>query len=296
MNSSMTDISPSSANYSIIAPMSMVFALIGVFISSIILILIFLRKQLHSVTYLLICNTCVSSILYCIVQCNNYIYLLFITWDTSDMSCRWRGYFSYLSIVAVVYSYLLQATSRLFFSVLSTKYPWLISFKTHLSLILIEWMIVLIAPLPALVTKDIHFRLGFLCWVPMKSMLHVVYTILVYYIIPTVLIVAIYITIYVRIRRGKNNAVTQKTTTTTTRKRKNRDLEVFRNIMILFLIYILGGTPSALYILTGVELFYSIGVVSVTLAVTVEKAVSILLDREIRNIFKNFCCHSVSKS
>jgi hypothetical protein len=139
------------------------------------------------------------------------------------------------SIVTVVYLCLLQATSRLFFSELSTKYPWLISLKTHLGLILVEWMIALVAPLPAIVTTDIHFPSGFLCWVPKKFMLHVVYTILVYYIIPTVLIVAIYITIYVRIRRGKNNAFTQKTIVTT-KRRQNRDLEVFRNIVILFLI------------------------------------------------------------
>jgi hypothetical protein len=58
--------------------------------------------------------------------------LLFITWDTIDQSCRWRSYFGYLSIVAVIYSYLLQVISRFFFTIFSNKYRWLTSLKIHL--------------------------------------------------------------------------------------------------------------------------------------------------------------------
>ncbi len=281
----MTNTTLSPPNYKVVAPISITFALTGMFLCFIILILVTLTKRLHTVTYLLICNTCVSSILYCIVQCNNYIYLLFITWDTSDRSCQWRGYFNYMSIAAVIYSYLIQAISRLFFSILSTKYRWLRSLKTHLSLIVIEWMIAIVVPLPSLVTKDIYFRPGFLCWVSMRSMLHVGYTVLTYYLIPTVLIVTIYIIIYVQMRRNGNNTCIQKKTT---KRKQNREFEVLRNIMILFGIYISDGIPTGLFILTRIDFFYLAGLVSITLGVTIEKTVSILIDREIRNIFKHF--------
>ncbi len=244
----MTNISDK--NFKVIAPMAMSFALIAIVISSVILILILLTKKLHTITHLLICNTCVSTIFYCIVQCNNYIYLLFITWDTSDMSCRWRAYFAYMTISAFSYSYLLQAISRLFFSLLSTRYRWLISFKTHVVLILIKWMIVLVLPLPAIITKDIYFRPGLLCWVPMKSFLHVTYTFLAYDLIPIVLVITIYITIYVKIRRSENNACKQQKPS----RRQNRDFEVLRNIMILFGIYILCGFPSLLFFFTRIHL------------------------------------------
>jgi hypothetical protein len=190
-----------------------------------------------------------------------------------------------MSIAAVMYSYLLQSISRLFFSVLSTRYRWLISLKTHVILIFIEWLIVFLAPLPSLITKDIYFRPGFLCWVPEICKLHVAYTIGTYYIIPTVLIVIIYIIIYVQIRRTGINTRIKKSAT---QRKQNRDLEVLRTIMILFSIYILGGVPSGLYIVTSIELFYSIGLVSITFAFTIEKAVLILIDREIRNIVKKF--------
>jgi hypothetical protein len=77
--------------------------------------LIISTKKLHSVKNMLVCNMCVSSILFSATQCNNYIYLFFIKWDISDISCRWRAYFAYVSFSAFAYSYLLQAISRFFF-------------------------------------------------------------------------------------------------------------------------------------------------------------------------------------
>ncbi|UJR17943.1 hypothetical protein I4U23_004842 [Adineta vaga] len=200
-----TNSSISSANYTIIAPISMAFAFIAIVIAFFILILVSTTKQLHTVSHLLTCNTCLSSILYCTVQCNNYIYLLFIPSNTSDVSCRWRGYFGYTSIVAVIYSYLLQAISRLFFTILSVKYRWITSFEIHFYMIFIGWILVFIIPLPAILTHDIYFR---------------------------------------------------------------------------------EAVPSTCYMLTGIELFYSIGIISVSFAVMVEKFVSLLIDRDIRNILK----------
>ena len=270
-------------NYPIVAPLSMAFAIIAIGLSLSILILVCFSKPLHTVTHLLISNTCIASITYCVVQCNNYIYLLFIKWDRNDQSCRWRGYFAYLSIVAVIYSYLLQAISRFFIIILSTKFRWLTTIRTHLYLIVIGWILVFIVPLPALVTKDIFFRQGFLCWVPKRSILHVLYTAIAYYFIPIMLIIGIYIFIYIRIR---THAAIQGF-----RRRQNRDLEVFRNIMILLSIYTVGAMPVILFMLTSIEFFYSMGMVSVTLTVTMEKLISLFLDREIRNVLKKCFCH-----
>ncbi|UJR17970.1 hypothetical protein I4U23_004869 [Adineta vaga] len=281
MSSSTTT---SSTNYDIVAPISIFFALIAITISFFILILFCLTKQLHTVSHLLRCNTCVSSILYCIVQCNNYIYLFTIKWNTSNESCRWRGYFGYVAIVAVVYSYLLQSISRSFFTFFYMKYRWITTFKIHFCLIIMGWILVFIVPLPAILTKDIYFRPGFLCWVPRQSLLHAVYTVMMYYLIPIVLIIMIYILIYVRIHSyATNPAIAQDQ-----RRRKTRDLEVLRNILILFSIYILGAIPLLFYMLTSVEFFYSIGIISVSFTVMIEKFVSLLIDRDIRNATKRY--------
>ncbi|CAF0736343.1 unnamed protein product [Rotaria sordida] len=224
------------------------------------------------------------------VQCVNYVFLLFIQWEIHDSSCRWRGYFGYMAVAAVLYSYLAQATSRFFISILSAKYSWIVSFKTHIILICIQWIIVLLIPLPALLTNHIYYRPFALCWVPRKFTLHVIYTVVAYYLIPAILIFAIHIYIYVCIKHPKYRVFMMTTT-----RQSNRDLEVLRNIMILFAIYTLGAIPTILYILTNIHILYGIGIVTVSLTVAIEKIATLILDRDIRNIIKLYFHRSMTQ-
>ncbi|UJR06689.1 hypothetical protein I4U23_010975 [Adineta vaga] len=68
-------------------------------------------------------------------------------------------------------------------------------------------------------------------------------------------------------------------------------MEVLRNIAILFSIYILGGLPWGLYIVTKIELLYSCSIVSTTLTVAIEKAALIALNRKMRNSIKKRFLH-----
>ncbi|UJR17335.1 hypothetical protein I4U23_004230 [Adineta vaga] len=287
MNFSIIEIASNQTDYRIIVPVSMIFAITAIIITSCLLIIVILTKKLHTVTHLLTCNTCLASILYCIVQCNNYIYLLMIISNKSDQSCRWRGYFGYISIVAFIYSYVLQVISRLFFVVFHTKYRWLITYRVHFYLIFIGWIIIFILPLPAILTNDIYFREGELCWVTRSYELHTYYTIIVYYVIPIVLIIIINIIVFMRIRSNRKNIRIQYN-----RKRKDRDYIIFRNIMISLSVYFLGGIPLTIYMLTSIEFFYPIGIISVSIAVTMEKLVIIYLDRDIRILIKNYFCQN----
>ncbi|CAF1086163.1 unnamed protein product [Rotaria sp. Silwood1] len=275
-------------SYQIIIPVSLVAVLVAFIVACLILTLVIYIKRLHTVTHLLICNTSISSIFYCIVQCVNYVFLLFIRWEINDTSCRWRGFFGYMAVAAVIYSYLIQATSRFFFSILSTKYPWITSFKTHIILIFIQWIIVVLIPLPALLTDDIHYRPFTLCWVPKKYTLHVIYTVLAYYLIPAILIFAIYIYIYICMKHPRYRVFI-----VTARRRSNRDLEVLCNIMILFAIYTLGAIPTILYLLTNIRFLYGMGIVTVSFTVAIEKIVTLILDRDIRNIIKLYLRRSM---
>ncbi|CAF1458781.1 unnamed protein product [Adineta steineri] len=291
MNSSEIHEIQSSANYKIIIPISIFCALISIIISCGILMVIFLNKRLHTMAHILICNTCFTSIFYSVVQNNNYIYLIFITQDTSDISCRFRAYFGYMSIAAVIYSYFIQALSRLFYSIFHRNQRWILSFKTQYIMILIQWIVVILIPLPAILTKDIYYRPTFLCWVPKEKFLHMTYTLLVYYVIPITLIVIIYINIYCRVKYLEKNMNIK-----TIRKiQQNRNLEILRNILILIGIYTSGGIATFIYITTKIEIFYSMGIVLLPLFVTIEKLMTILLDREVRKIIKNYFCQSKTK-
>jgi hypothetical protein len=181
-------------DYYIACALSAVVSGIAVFVSVFILILVKCSKaHLHTVRHLLMCNTSVASILYCVAQTMNYVFLLFIRSDKNDLSCRVRGYFAYFTICAVLYSFFIQAVSRLFISVFSASYAWLTTFKTHYILICIHWLTAILLPLPALITTDIRYRPTSMCFVPLRYFLHVIYTYVAYYTIPTVSICMMYI-------------------------------------------------------------------------------------------------------
>ena len=290
INSTSANDTTSRGNYHVIIPLSLACILVAVIISCLILTLVIFIKKLHTVTYLLLCNGSIASIFYCIVQSINYIFLAFIPSNTDDLSCRWRGFFGYMTVAAVVYSYLAQAISRSFVSVLSMKYRWATSFRIHIIIILTQWFIVIVIPLPALLTKDIHYRPFSLCWVRKKYTLHLAYTIIAYYLLPIIFIFTIYIYIYLRVKRRRNSVFM-----TTRSHRSHRDLEVLYNIMILFAIYAFGALPTILYILTRIEIFYAMGIISVSLSVAVEKCVTLLVVRDIRNIIKHYFHRSMTQ-
>lgn len=277
MNSNDSNENVSKANYRLVIPLSTSAALIAVSLACLILSIVIFTKRMHTVTHLLICNASISSIFFSVVQCINYIYLALLPWKTDDISCRWRAFFGYMAVAAVVYSYLAQAVSRFLLSILSRKYRSATSFKTHVMLIILQWFIVAIVPIPALLTDDIYYRPNALCWVPKESRLHVAYTVFAYYLIPALLIFAIYISIYCRVKRRRSNGFIRQI-----RRGWNRDLEVLYNIMILFATYTLGAIPTILYILIGMSYMYEIGIISMSFTVAVEKLATLLLDRDMR--------------
>ncbi|CAF0760313.1 unnamed protein product [Adineta ricciae] len=281
MNSTLSPLEASFtiSDYYIACSLSSVISLIGVFVSISVSILVYRTKpRLHTVRHLLICNTCVASILYCIVQTINYIFLIFLRTETSDVGCRWRGYFAYLTIAAVTYSYLIQAISRFFISVLSSQYRWLTTFKTHYILIFLQWLTIVIIPLPSILTNDIYYRPTSLCWVPLKRFIHVIYSYSAYYIVPTSSVCIVYIFIFYRVKKFSHRPCAFARPT----NKEKRDLELLRNITALLFIYLLGGIPSILFAITASKPIYLLSLVTMSLSVAIEKVSMIMLDRDIR--------------
>ena len=290
MNSTVTQdpqLSYNIEDYYLVCSLSVAFALIAVIICIGILVLVHRTKpRLHTVNHLLVCNTCLASIFYCSISSINYYFLIFVPWDTSDMSCRWRGYFAYASVAGVIYSYLIQAVSRFFFSILSTNNRFLITFKAHYILILAQWLLVFLITLPSIVTIDIKFHPKNLCWVPKQRLIHLAYTIIAYYVLPVLLIVCIYLFIYIRVRRIIKGA----TTIVHATKNHKLDLEVLRNILTLLGIYLGGGTPYLAFVFTSIRTIYFINLVTLSFTVAVEKLGTVILDREIRLVMRGLIC------
>ncbi|CAF1260033.1 unnamed protein product [Adineta ricciae] len=268
-------------DYRIVALISLIFVIIAVTISTFILILVWITKpRLHTINHLLMCNTAFATIFYCVTMKINFAYVLFGQWNISDVSCRFRAYFAYSGVAAVIYSYLIQAISRFFFSVLSAKYRRLTSFKTHYILIVCQWIVVFLLTSPSVLTNDIHFVPNVFCWVPLEHMIHIAYTVFAYYISPIMPVVIIYVYIYVQVRKTRVNA------TATSQNSQKRDLDLLRRVVILLGIYLTGGIPTLLFMLTSVRLIYMINLVSPSVCVCIEKLCTILLDREIYQVIR----------
>ncbi|CAF4036749.1 unnamed protein product [Rotaria sp. Silwood2] len=94
---------------------------------------------------------------------------------------------------------------------------------------------------------------------------------------PTLFIAAMYSYIYCRTKQSSNITLSN-----VAARNHKRDLEVLHNIMILLGTYVVGGTPTLLYFITRIQVFYQIGIAFMPLAVAIEKTVTILLNREIR--------------
>ena len=256
-----------------------IISVIAIAMSTMIVILIWRSKpRLHTVRHLLMCNTSVASVFYCITQCMNFVFLIFLRSETSDQGCRIRGYITYLSMCAVIYSFLIQSISRLFISLYSGSHKWLTTFRAHYVLILVQWIAVILIPLPAIVTTDIRYRPTSMCFVAMRFFLHVVYTYVAYYVVPAVIICVIYLHIFCRVKKASQRAQMM----VRSANGSKRDLEVLRNILIYLVIYLSGGIPSILFLLTANRIIFLTSMATMPLAVAVEKVVMILLDRDMR--------------
>ena len=270
-------------SYYIMCGVSSFFAALAIILSIIIVILIKHEKpRLHTVRHLLIANTCISSCFYCTIQTMNYIFLVFLPFISDDISCRWRGYLGYMAIALPIFSYVIQSLSRLLLTVYAGKYPWVTSFKMHRILIFLHWLTCFILPLSTIISNDIYYRPGHLCFVPMQHFGHVLYTIICGYLLPVATIIIIYLYVIVRVKKVNRRAQHLRN-----RGNHKRDLKVLRNIVILLVIYTLGGTPSTLYIATSIEFFYFTGIVSLTLGVFIEKLIALLLDRKLRHVVRD---------
>lgn len=269
--------------YFLVCLLSTIISAITILISTLILIFIWRAKPfLHTVRHLLMCNACMASIIYCITQIMSYTCLIFIEWNMTDVGCRLLAYFSYVGICAVVYSYLIQTISRIFISLLASKYRSLTTVKAHCILIGMKWLTIIIMPLPTLFSTDIKYQARVLCWVPMENIIHVIYVFLAYYILPTISSLLIYAFIYYRLKKMIRDSGTLMRTTNS----KKRDLEVLRNILILLCIYLLGGFPSVLFFITNIQTIYLMSLVFISFAVGVEKIFMCLLDRDMRQIIE----------
>jgi hypothetical protein len=103
-----------------------------------------------------------------------------------------------------------------------------------------------------------------------------------YYTIPALSNCMIYIFIYYRVKTRNRAKILVRAI-----HKNKRDLEFLPNILILLGIYLTGAIPILLFLLTSNRIFYLIGIVTISLAVAIEKLCTDFFDRELREVIRN---------
>ncbi len=235
---------------------------------------------------LLVCNTCLDTILYIIIAIMN-ISLFYFEIYMSDWWCRIQAYLYYTTLNFVAYSYFIQALSRLFFT-LFYKHRFLLNYRSHIILIICQTFISFVLPLPSIISNHIIFRPRKLCVIPKEYTLHVVYFLASTFGILFVLCIIIYTIIYRQVTRS---ALAIRQVSHATR----RDIELIRNILIMFMIYSSAGIPCIIYIVmsnvnngkTVSSVFYMFVAIASPISTLIEKIAVIFLNTEIKKALKN---------
>ena len=113
---------------------------IAIVFSFLIIFVIINHRQCHSFTNLLVCDLCVTSMIYSILHIIGCFYGLREGWDVHQPFCTMRAYLLLVMITAASYSFMIQAISRLFFVIFYT-HRFLRTWRVHWILIILKWCI-----------------------------------------------------------------------------------------------------------------------------------------------------------
>ena len=252
-------------------------------ICGIIIALITTVPSLRTPTNLLVANTCMCTLFFSCVSVINTI-CFYLQSSSTDWLCRIQGYFVSVALNLVIYSYVNQSISRLFWTVFYRK-RFLLTMRSHVYLVIGQICLAFLLPMSILLTDHIIYRPMKLCLVPVRYQLHVCYLLAVQYVIPVLAGIILYGIIYFFVRRSTINS--QRSSL-----KSIRDTKLARNILILLSIFVLGGIPSMFYIIISSRIesvpsfLFFIAATAPSVAVVGEKLMTLVLNRDINKVLK----------
>jgi hypothetical protein len=130
-------------------------------------------------------------------------YALRENWQTNQPACVFRAYCTLALCTALCYSYSIQAISRLFFAVLY-KHRYLLTWRTHWILIIINWTVSIIIPIRPLFDPngfglEVESRT---CVVTPKVVSISMYVVPIVFLIPLNVVTIVYGLILYRVRQS----------------------------------------------------------------------------------------------
>jgi hypothetical protein len=252
-------------------------------------------EKLRTISNLLICNTCLISLLYSVTTFLQVFMVVFAPLhpigNDSRLFCIVRAYLTVVSTTLLSSSFLLQALSRLFHSVFHSHRRCLLTWNFHYFLITVQWAVGFLTPITILIKyDDVIYRTGIFCTIELNHTLHLYYLYSTEYLIPVLAILLVYITIVYRVNYYSSPSKQRHSSPA-------REVKLLNNILIFVAIFTFGGLPSVIYIclmapqrILSIH-FFVLTLVSVPLAMAMEKVSVLWLNTPFRNAFVTwFCC------
>ncbi|UJR29748.1 hypothetical protein I4U23_017296 [Adineta vaga] len=282
--------------YKICFSFSIFCSIISLLFGLLMLLIILLNNQCHTITNMITSNTIILTMIYSIVQLSTDIYGIQDTWFIHQPLCIFRSYCYTVVCISVPISYLIQSISRLFFSIFY-KHKYLLTYRTHIYLIILNYLIALLGGLgPMYVPDGFGFEIeSRTCLNSTKVFLSSFLAITIAYLIPLSIIIFIYGIIIYSANKSRNR-VTNLNPNKTFRPNYKRELILMRNIFILIMILVIAGFPYLILVFWHLLFkhikpptpLYLLALISITMCFSTKMIVLFFMNKEIKNILLNF--------
>lgn len=228
-----------------------VFSLIGIFASVHFILLIKLNRTLHTLSNVLVCNSCLAVL---ILASDIFIMSIYIlnrdlslkgTFAYNIFLCQFRVYISQISFCALIHSYVIQVFQRLT-SIIYADRLYYRNLCPYLYAIAIQWFIAIGHILPIIFNNNFnqsHIKEDFLCQITIHTSRTIIYICSIIYIIPLGLIAIQYCIVVVLFQREKHRNHTDKI-----HQHIRHQMKCIRRIFIYVSLLLFLGIPY--YILT----------------------------------------------
>ena len=271
-----------------------IFTLITFVFSSITILTIVInwKTQCRSITNLLLCNSSAALFFYAIgISIQLPFYFQINQEQPNPFFCRISAFIYVFACAVKVLSYLVQAISRWFITI-HYRHRNLLRFRTNVFIIATSWIVSFIVAICLLFSPQAYqFESeSRLCVLSSKSFVTSFIPGIIIYFIPASTIILLYGIILrytTHVYRVHPNGFMYMT--------NKRNVQVYRNILILIGIVLTSGTPYFMSVIIngitkGPWILYSIAVVFIALAAAMESVAVFFTSNQVRKLFYKKVC------
>ncbi|CAF1469547.1 unnamed protein product [Adineta steineri] len=217
----------------------------AVILAMLFLIIIILDKTCHTVSMMLVANSCLAELAFGSISISMAIFTLqndIKQIQYQDSLCVFRGFMGYVVAALQFYSFLLQAIYRYIIVIYPTRLFWQ-STRFQVLLMSITWIFGFVCPLPHILTHAITYNVdNQFCQMPLRLSFLTVYNALFVCVVPVSLTMLIYFRLVRYVREMSRHIISANTLF-----RAQRELKMVRRIVILVIGVVTLGFPYVLF-------------------------------------------------